>query len=139
MACPRPGGGRGLQTQNLHDIINLQKVSEMESTTNMSSNEFTQAAWPLRRLGLKVLDLSASLDYYTRLGLTVVREQRGEGSKQTVGLGFGSHEVLSLRNECTADFLSFTCCGNCLVSARGTRVPQAQYLATFWEATPLGR
>src|SRR5260370_12711071 len=58
-----------------------------------SSGELTYT-WPVRRLGLKVQDLSASIDYYTRLGLSLVRDERNEG---TAGLGFGTHEVLSLR------------------------------------------
>src|SRR6266702_4855381 len=60
---------------------------------NMSSNESTQA-WPLRRLGLKVLDLAACLDYYSRLGFSIVRDQRTAG---TMGLGVDSREILSLR------------------------------------------
>src|SRR6266481_9473749 len=58
-----------------------------------NSGELTYT-WPVRRLGLKVQDLSASIDYYTRLGLSLVRDERNEG---TAGLGFGTHEVLSLR------------------------------------------
>jgi catechol 2,3-dioxygenase len=58
-----------------------------------NSGEITYT-WPVRRLGLKVQDLSASIDYYTRLGLSLVRDERNEG---TAGLGFGTHEVLSLR------------------------------------------
>lgn len=57
------------------------------------SDELTQT-WPLRRLGLKVQDLPVSIDYYTRLGLAIVRDERDQG---TVGLGFGSQEVLGLR------------------------------------------
>jgi len=59
----------------------------------MSTDELAQK-WPLRRVGLKVRDLSASLDYYTRLGLVLVRDERNEGK---AGLGFGKQEVLSLR------------------------------------------
>src|SRR6266566_8967064 len=59
----------------------------------MSTDELAQK-WPLRRVGLKVLDLPASLDYYTRLGLVLVRDERNEGK---AGLGFGKQEVLSLR------------------------------------------
>jgi len=58
-----------------------------------SSNTFTQD-WPLKRVGLKVLDLATSLDYYTRLGFTIVRDQSAEGE---VGLGSGSRELLTLR------------------------------------------
>jgi catechol 2,3-dioxygenase len=53
--------------------------------------------WPLRRVGLKVRDLSTSLDYYTRLGLSIVRDGRNENAEGTVGLGAGSQEILSLR------------------------------------------
>src|SRR6266567_165791 len=50
--------------------------------------------WPLRRVGLKVLNLSTCLDYYTRLGLTIVRDERTQGS---IGLGNGAYELLTLR------------------------------------------
>ncbi len=60
---------------------------------SIPSSKFTQT-WPLRRLGLKVLDLPTSLDYYTRLGFSIVRDQRTEG---TIGLGVDSREILSLR------------------------------------------
>jgi len=51
-------------------------------------------AWPLRRVGLKVRDLDTSLEYYTGLGFSIVRDQHAEGA---VGLGSGSQEILSLR------------------------------------------
>ena len=51
-------------------------------------------AWPLRRVGLKVRDLDTSLEYYTGLGFSIVRDQHSEGM---VGLGSGSQEILSLR------------------------------------------
>ena len=60
---------------------------------NTPSNETTQT-WPLTRLGLKVLDVSPCLDYYTRLGLSIIRDQSAEGM---VTLGVGSRELLSLR------------------------------------------
>ena len=61
--------------------------------SSVSSDELKQA-WPLRRVGLKVHDLSTMLDYYTRLGFSIVRDERGQG---TVGLGVGEKEILSLR------------------------------------------
>ncbi len=51
--------------------------------------------WPLRRLGLKVLDIEKSIEYYTRLGLVVVRDERANGQ---VGMGVGTKELLSLRS-----------------------------------------
>jgi catechol 2,3-dioxygenase len=60
------------------------------------SDELAQK-WPLRRVGLKVQDLSASLDYYTRLGLSSIRDESNLQGEREVGLGFGSQEVLSLR------------------------------------------
>ena len=50
--------------------------------------------WPLHRVGLKVQNLDKSVDYYTRLGLAIVRDERDTG---TVGLGVGEKEILSLR------------------------------------------
>jgi catechol 2,3-dioxygenase len=52
-------------------------------------------SWPLKRVGLRVRDLSASLIYYQRLGLAIVRDQRTEGS---VGLGVGKQEFLTLHH-----------------------------------------
>lgn len=68
-------------------------------TTNANSasspaQESKKTAWPLRRLGLKVLDLNATVEYYKKLGLAVVRD---ESEKGTVSLGFGPEEVLVLR------------------------------------------
>ncbi|MGH2508785.1 MAG: VOC family protein [Ktedonobacteraceae bacterium] len=51
--------------------------------------------WPLKRVGLRVRDLSASMAYYERLGLVQVRDERVEGS---VGLGVGGQELLTLRH-----------------------------------------
>ncbi len=51
--------------------------------------------WPLKRVGLRVRDLSASIVYYERLGLAIVRDERAEGR---VGLGAGGHELLALRH-----------------------------------------
>ncbi len=61
---------------------NIQEVSE------------TAQAWPLHRVGLKVQDLADTIDYYTRLGFSIVRDEREQG---TVGLGVGGKELLSLR------------------------------------------
>lgn len=52
-------------------------------------------SWPLKRVGLRVRDLSASIAYYERLGLTLVRDDRAEGN---VGLGAGGQELLALRH-----------------------------------------
>lgn len=60
----------------------------------MTEPHASTQTWPLTRLGLKVLDLTPCLDYYTRLGLSIIREQNAEG---TVTLGVGSKELLSLR------------------------------------------
>ena len=35
-------------------------------------------AWPLRRVGLKVRDLDTSLEYYTGMGFSIVRDQHAE-------------------------------------------------------------
>lgn len=51
-------------------------------------------AWPLHRVGLKVQNMAASLDYYTRLGFAIVRDESEQG---TVGLGVGGKEIVSLR------------------------------------------
>lgn len=52
-------------------------------------------SWPLKRVGLRVRDLESVLQYYQRLGLAVVRDQREEG---IVGLGAGKLELLTLRH-----------------------------------------
>lgn len=64
------------------------------NTFSSSAQESTTAKWPLRRVGLKVLDLNATVDYYKKLGLAVVCD---ESEKGTVSLGFGPEEVLVLR------------------------------------------
>src|SRR6266700_1643788 len=53
--------------------------------------------WPLRRVGLRVQDIAASVDYYTRFGLSIVRDERDQQGGGSVGLGVGSQEILSLR------------------------------------------
>jgi catechol 2,3-dioxygenase len=60
----------------------------------------TEQNWPLRRVGLRVQDIDRSVDYYTRLGLVVVRDERDQQGNGSVGLGAGSsnsREILSLR------------------------------------------
>lgn len=52
-------------------------------------------SWPLKRVGLRVRDLDTTLNYYQRLGLIIVRDQRAEG---IVGLGAGELELLTLRH-----------------------------------------
>src|SRR5712691_6980030 len=61
----------------------------------VSLDESTQA-WPLRRVGLRVQDIAASVDYYTRLGFAIVKDERDQQGG-SVGLGVGSQEILSLR------------------------------------------
>lgn len=51
--------------------------------------------WPLKRVGLRVRDLPASIAYYKHLGLAVVRDEQEEG---IVGLGVGEQELLTLRH-----------------------------------------
>src|SRR5215469_9093995 len=52
--------------------------------------------WPLRRVGLRVQDIAASVDYYTRFGLSIVRDERDQQGG-SVGMGVVSQEILSLR------------------------------------------
>jgi catechol 2,3-dioxygenase len=49
-------------------------------------------SWPLRRLGLKVLDLKPEVDYYQRLGLKLL-----ESGQDRAVLGFEDQPVLELR------------------------------------------
>ena len=62
-----------------------------------SSSDINTQAWPLRRVGLRVHDLATSVDYYTRLGFSIVRDEREQGTGGGVGLGVGTQEILSLR------------------------------------------
>lgn len=66
----------------------------IHGTQEEQTKEQARQAWPLSRVGLRVQNLENSIDYYTRLGLAVVRDEREKGS---VGLGAGTHEILSLR------------------------------------------
>ena len=52
-------------------------------------------SWPLKRVGLRVRDLSKSIDYYQRLGLTIIDGAHEEGS---VGMGVAGTELLTLRH-----------------------------------------
>src|SRR5215471_13895758 len=54
-------------------------------------------AWPLRRVGLRVHDISAMVDYYTRFGFSIVRDARDQQDGGSVGLGVGDKEILTLR------------------------------------------
>jgi catechol 2,3-dioxygenase len=63
-----------------------------DSTTSLTAQPAT-TGWPLRRLGLKVLDLPLCRDYYRRLGLSVVNES----DDGVVALGCSAKEVLRLR------------------------------------------
>ncbi|GCE31467.1 glyoxalase [Dictyobacter alpinus] len=53
--------------------------------------------WPLRRVGLRVQNMQRSIDYYQRLGLAIVRDERDQDGNGSVGLGADEHEVLQLR------------------------------------------
>src|SRR5579885_1802369 len=64
------------------------------NSAESAAQENRKIAWPLRRVGLRVLDLNATVDYYKKLGLAVVRD---ESEKGMVSLGFGPEEVLVLR------------------------------------------
>jgi catechol 2,3-dioxygenase len=69
-------------------------------TTDMTMGQAQQddiiTKWPLRRVGMRVQDMERSLDYYTRLGLSIVRDERGQEGG-SVGLGVGAREILQLR------------------------------------------
>jgi catechol 2,3-dioxygenase len=67
-----------------------------EQNRVLTTDESAQT-WPLRRVGLRVHDLAACIDYYTQLGFSVVRDERDQQGGGSVGLGAGSQEILSLR------------------------------------------
>lgn len=69
----------------------------MTTTTTTSEQNASKLAWPLRRVGLRVRDMALSIDYYTRLGFSVVRDGREQVGDGSVGLGVGTREVLQLR------------------------------------------
>ncbi|HVB75068.1 MAG TPA: VOC family protein [Ktedonobacteraceae bacterium] len=62
----------------------------------VSLNETAQN-WPLRRVGLRVQDIDACVEYYTKLGFTIVRDERDQQGGGNVGLGAGGQEILALR------------------------------------------
>ncbi len=66
---------------------------------NIQASSEAAQAWPLHRVGLKVHDLAASIGYYTKLGFSIVRDEREKG---TVGMGVGGKEILSLRTQAGA-------------------------------------
>ncbi len=57
----------------------------------------TAQTWPLRKVGLRVHDMAACVEYYTRFGLSIVRDERDQQGGGSVGLGVDGREVLSLR------------------------------------------
>ena len=57
----------------------------------------TAQTWPLRRVGLRVQNLTESVNYYTQLGFAIVRDERDQQGGGSVGLGVGNKEILSLR------------------------------------------
>ncbi len=65
-----------------------------ELTPSPSPAAIPAASWPVRQVGLKVLDLPASLDYYQRLGFTVLSDASEAG---VVQLGAGGRTILRLR------------------------------------------
>ena len=70
-------------------------MMNMPSAENKLATENKQA-WPLRRVGLRVLDMSSSLDYYTRLGFSMLRDDREQDG--SVGLGVGGQEILQIKH-----------------------------------------
>lgn len=65
--------------------------------TNAVQQEINPTGWPLQRVGLRVQNLARSIEYYQRLGLSIVRDERDETGNGSVGLGVGTREVLQLR------------------------------------------
>lgn len=65
--------------------------------TNVVQPEINPARWPLQRVGLRVQNMIRSIDYYTRFGLSIIRDDRDETGNGSVGLGVGTREVLQLR------------------------------------------
>jgi catechol 2,3-dioxygenase len=76
------------------NIVHGQEATERKEKA-ISLDESAQT-WPLRRVGLRVQDIVACVDYYTRFGLSIVRDERDQQGG-SVGLGVGSQEILSLR------------------------------------------
>jgi catechol 2,3-dioxygenase len=67
----------------------------LETNNNLKQDAGT-SAWPLWRVGLRIQDMERSLDYYTRLGFSIVRDERAQESG-SVGLGVEGKEILQLR------------------------------------------
>lgn len=66
--------------------------------TNMPSEQGASIQeWPLRRVGLRVQDMARSIDYYTRLGFSLLRDGRETEGEGSVGLGVETQEILQLR------------------------------------------
>ncbi len=55
------------------------------------------SAWPLKRVGLRVENIGQSLEYYTHLGFSIVRDERAQ-ENGSVGLGVDGKEILQLRS-----------------------------------------
>jgi len=68
-----------------------------EQTQIRNSSDRSSPTWPLSRVGLRVQDMARSVDYYTHLGFSVIRDERDQGAHGGVGLGVGTQEILSLR------------------------------------------
>lgn len=67
---------------------------EIQSSIEQGNDEI--ATWPLRRVGLRVQDMAGSIEYYTRLGLSIVNDEREQGNGE-VGMGINGRELLHLR------------------------------------------
>src|SRR5260370_162200 len=76
------------------DVVTGQEVTGLKDKE--ASDESAQT-WPLRRVGLRVHDIAASVEYYTQLGFAIVRDERDQQGGGSVGLGVGNQEILSLR------------------------------------------
>jgi catechol 2,3-dioxygenase len=68
-----------------------------KQTQMYSSSEASSQTWPLSRVGLRVQDMARSIEYYTHLGFSLVRDERDQGTDAGIGLGVGTQEILSLR------------------------------------------
>ena len=77
------------------NVVTGQEVTGLKDK-EVSLDETAQS-WPLRRVGLRVHDLAACVNYYTQLGFAIVRDERDEQGGGSVGLGVGRREILSLR------------------------------------------
>lgn len=54
------------------------------------------STWPLKRVGLRIEDIGRSLEYYTHLGFSIVRDERSQ-ENGSIGLGVEGKEILQLR------------------------------------------